>query len=309
MKTLSNVSTYNRNADIILRITSKCNEKCLFCFVKLGKNHKKLETIKKEIDRTCKTYKNANIKFIISGGEPTLHPDFLNIVDYIFSKDKNNNIALQLETNATMFGVEKITNHLKKYGEKISFFISFHSHIEQLYNLITQTKGIYKLAINGINKIIENFPKSNITINIVLNSLNINFIEKHYLFIAENFYTKNNNIHLNFSVMTNMERYSYADKLLIKYSKIVDILNSLGKLHNKYPIQITSPFGGPCGMPYCIGKNLFCFNDIRKIKHKKIEERIKFETCKSCKYDECCVGILKKYVEKYGNGEIIAIKN
>ncbi len=65
-----------------LEITDKCNIRCEGCYrLVLGDGHKPLAQVREEI-RFLKRWRNCN-GISISGGEPVLHPDILDIVRFI----------------------------------------------------------------------------------------------------------------------------------------------------------------------------------------------------------------------------------
>jgi len=69
---------FGRNCDvynaIMLNITDVCNTTCKLCYYPVGPKHKPLEQIKQEAARF------PSSKIWLSGGEPTCHPDFMEII-------------------------------------------------------------------------------------------------------------------------------------------------------------------------------------------------------------------------------------
>jgi len=64
-----------------ISITGLCNNNCMFCLDKdrPDKNHKDLDKIKAEIKEAKE---EGNSKLIISGGDPSIHPEIVDIVSY-----------------------------------------------------------------------------------------------------------------------------------------------------------------------------------------------------------------------------------
>ncbi|NDK07656.1 radical SAM protein [Candidatus Gracilibacteria bacterium] len=288
--------------EVVLRINMMCNQKCIFCFVDINStNFFSFEDVKNQIIELKKIYNGKKIEFVITGGEPTINPDFIKIIEYLY----NNGDYIRVQTNAVYFGNKSNFNKIIKYLDKIDFFISFHSSNEKIYNYITQTSGQFDLAVLGIKNLLK---YNKVEINIVLNSLNINFLGNYFKFLGENFKNIGEFV-LNISIMTNIYKYKQADKMLVNYTKIAEKINNSEDIIKKYNINIADSFGAPCDMPFCIGKKLFYFKDKVYTKSRIIGDRTKIENCKFCKYDNFCNGILKLYIEKFGSNEFIAIRD
>ena len=80
-----------------IEIASICNQKCLHCFLgdELNKfNHMPLDKIKKNIDALVE---EGVRQIVFSGGEPTLHPNIVEILDYA----GKTNVNISLLTNGS----------------------------------------------------------------------------------------------------------------------------------------------------------------------------------------------------------------
>ncbi|HDZ16805.1 MAG TPA: radical SAM protein, partial [archaeon] len=81
----------------ILEITNSCNFACPVCFAssEKGRNHKHLDLtiVKRMVDTLIRSEGIVDL-VQISGGEPTIHPDIINIVEYIKSTGKIKRIML-----------------------------------------------------------------------------------------------------------------------------------------------------------------------------------------------------------------------
>jgi len=129
-----------------------CNYNCSYCWPYAHtkkKDHRPLNVI---IDVIETIFLNAHDKgfdkftFSFSGGEPTLHPDFLDIIKYTSLEDSNVNITTNCSQSINWF------NKLLKITPKISITASFHPEFETPERFIEKIKylkdaGIY-LQIN-----------------------------------------------------------------------------------------------------------------------------------------------------------------
>ncbi len=91
--------------DALLEITLQCNVNCPHCYRREGvsshANHVDLSLLKTRIDWICENSDATCITLL--GGEPLLHPDFPEIVDYIHSKGKS----------AWVITTASLSNHLQ----------------------------------------------------------------------------------------------------------------------------------------------------------------------------------------------------
>jgi len=87
----------NRKKIILFNITSRCNESCSFClkssFLKKGLSDLDLQEIKGNYFFLKKSNHISHV--VLTGGEPTLHSNFLKILDFFESQ----NVDISLVTN------------------------------------------------------------------------------------------------------------------------------------------------------------------------------------------------------------------
>lgn len=159
-------------------ITSKCNNKCIFCLDGDIKNkfHKSLPQIKQEFDLGLK---EGCTRLILSGGDPTIHPNFIDIIK--LGKKKGYK-KIQVITNGRMFYYKSFLNNAIKSGlNEITF--SIHGHTKELHDSLTSIKGGFEQTIQGI----KNALKSNLIVNvdIVLNKKNVKYFPEIIHFLLE----------------------------------------------------------------------------------------------------------------------------
>lgn len=76
---------------VMWKLTDFCNFKCSYCELQQRVHGEKyqpsLDTIKKAIDTLSESYPNVQIQISFSGGEPTTHKNFREILEYAKSKE------------------------------------------------------------------------------------------------------------------------------------------------------------------------------------------------------------------------------
>ena len=137
---------------MILNITNYCTMNCKHCFNNSNENgtHMYLKIFKDAIEK-IKLWNP--ILLLISGGEPTSHPDFIYIIEYIKYKLKNTEIIV---TSNGLFTLENIkVNEYKKLN--VTFQIV---HDKKYYK-----KDIRKIDYNNFIYC-DTIPESNYLINL-----------------------------------------------------------------------------------------------------------------------------------------------
>ena len=154
-----------------LRIANACNQKCIFCLD--SDNHvgtfPSLEAIYDEIK---KAKESGATRLIISGGEASIHPQFIEVIKianlFNFSK-------IQTITNGRMFVYPSFAQSAVDEGLTEATF-SIHGHTEKLHDMLTATRGSFQQAIQGIENLIAT-GKCIINIDICINKQNYKYIE------------------------------------------------------------------------------------------------------------------------------------
>lgn len=102
-----------------IEITGKCNQNCKHCFMGNDLNanfHYPKEEVFRYIDQMIES---GISQLILTGGEPTLHPDIEEILDYLARYDVN----ITLLTNGTTKNLLNLIPKLRDYGVKTKLSI------------------------------------------------------------------------------------------------------------------------------------------------------------------------------------------
>lgn len=154
-----------------LRTTRICNNHCIFCHDSEIQNGEMISAL--ELQREIKKAKEEGYtRLILSGGEPTIHPDIIELVDYA------RRIGLewiQIVSNGRMFAYYEFTRRMVEAGLS-EVTVSFHSHIPEIADSLTGVKGSFLQTIKGI----ENLKRGKIviSIDIVLNAYNYRHLKE-----------------------------------------------------------------------------------------------------------------------------------
>jgi len=157
---------------VVLELTSSCNLNCRHCFYRQNIDFQSSGFLnkKKVFDLIDKFKKNNIHNIVLTGGEPTLHPDFIEIAKYA----KKNISRVTLCTNGVIKS-KKLRDKIIKLNFN-TYTLSIDSHINKIHDKFRGKRNALKSVINFTKYLKEN--KKKISIHITLHFDNIDHIEK-----------------------------------------------------------------------------------------------------------------------------------
>lgn len=178
----------NKNCDAAqkrhwTRLTKVCNQNCLFCLDKEAQNGTvlPLETVKKDLE---KGYKEGARRAILSGGEATIHPKFIEAVKMA---KKIGYDHIQVITNGLKLSDSGFFGAAVKAGiDEVTF--SIHGHNSELHDKLVGAKGAFIKVLKAL-KNAKKYPGLIVSIDICVNGLNYRHLpEMMKMFIGSGFY-------------------------------------------------------------------------------------------------------------------------
>ena len=167
------------------RILLACNFRCPFCFAAW---HEEEEGAPVELQDEFRgtqwdDYLNAmrakgNKRLTISGGEPTMHPEILQLIR---KARRTGYEAVELQTNGSLLTREN-ARRLAKAGLTHAL-ISLHSHKPKIFDRITVTKGLFDTVVKGIKYFLE--LGIIVDVSHVVLSLNVDDLVDYVRFLAD----------------------------------------------------------------------------------------------------------------------------
>ena len=134
---------------MVFMLNAACNMKCLHCSARnhMGPDRKPLEYAE-IIDLADQFVEMGGSAFVITGGEPTLHPRLLDIIDHV---DKSKAVV-SMFTNG--FKIEEMADELLSAG-LFSALVSLDSDQAAVHDERRQTAGAFDQAVNGVKRMRE----------------------------------------------------------------------------------------------------------------------------------------------------------
>ena len=135
-----------------IRLLEKCNLNCVSCYARDHDRNQMLSFSEfRDILETIKQVQKPDHKMSViylSGGEPLLHPQFLDILKYSFTKFDR----ISILTNGLL--VKKYINDLMPYQEKLCVQVSLDGDEET--NDTIRGKGVYQKVVEALHLLQEN---------------------------------------------------------------------------------------------------------------------------------------------------------
>ncbi len=139
----------------IIEITDRCNLTCPTCYANSSPTHgrhRTLNEVKKMLDTIIENEKEPDV-IQISGGEPTLHPEFFEILDYAKSLPIKH---LMVNTNGILIANDfEFVKRLKSYSPDFEIYLQFDSFKDDVLFKIrgANLKNIRERAVENLNKL------------------------------------------------------------------------------------------------------------------------------------------------------------
>lgn len=154
---------FPRSMQILL--TERCNLHCQFCEFKDKSKTKDMSVMdaRRILDMAAKIgVKEVNF----TGGEPFLHPDIIDIIEYAY----NLHLWILLSTNGIY--LKKYAAALKRFEERIFISVSVDG-MEKTHDELRGSKGAFKTTIEGVLALKEQICGDKIELTMVLTSENM----------------------------------------------------------------------------------------------------------------------------------------
>jgi pyruvate-formate lyase-activating enzyme len=153
-----------------VRLSYDCNNHCTFCL----DSHAHDGTMRANMDikvQIIEGRKKGAERLILSGGEPTMHPNFL---DFVKLGKRAGYPKVQTVTNGRMFNYPDFLETAAKNGlDEITF--SLHGHTAKLHDALVGTPGAFVEETGGLKAALAD-GRFIINIDIVINKQNIRYL-------------------------------------------------------------------------------------------------------------------------------------
>jgi len=149
-----------------VRINRVCNQRCMFCLDTDAQDGSMLDApaVKEEIKQG---FKGPGGRLIISGGEASIHPEFLSFIAYGREVGFEH---IQTITNGRMYAYKEFVTSVLDAGLKEITF-SMHGHTAELHDMLTGTPGSFVQALRGLRNVMAD-GRAIVNVDVVINKQN-----------------------------------------------------------------------------------------------------------------------------------------
>lgn len=297
------------NKKLDIKITFHCNNRCDFCAQGDKREFIKPKN-KKEIIKALEDAKKQNANTVVfTGGEPTLHPDLIEII----KAAKNLKYKyIQLQTNGRTLSSLDFLKKLKKAGvNEIS--PALHGSKPEIHDKLTHSPGSFKQTVKGIinSKNLGLYVLTN-TVITSLNYKDLPNIAKLLIYLGVDQF-QFAFIHI---IGTGWENRKW---IVPRKTEILPYLYKALDIGIKSGIKCYTeaiPYCFMKGYEDCISESIIPDGPVVDADvyvenygvYRKTEGKIKHKKCKACIYYNVCEGPWREYPELFGWREFKPVK-
>ena len=273
-----------------ISITGLCNNSCMFCLdgERPDKYHHDFKEVKKEIKQARE---EGNTKLIISGGDPTIHP---NVIDFVKYARKLGYEKIQIITNGRMFASKDFTDKIIGAGlDEVTF--SIHSYTSEMHDSLTRVPGSFRQIIKGVRNVQSSKKNMIINTDTCITKKNYKELPKIIRFIVEKVGINEVNL---MSMVPQGNAWDYKDQVMCDYEKaapfvhqVIDycVANNVVLWLSRWPAEYLEGYESFISDPYKM------VDDVRGMKDfifRKKTPPCKGEKCNYCGIKYICPQIV-----------------
>lgn len=282
-------------------VWDKCNNRCLMCTNPDrpwpnwdGSFDYSFPAIKKRLEKIHKSISEDD-SIYLSGGEPSLHPNFLDILKYL--KKEFPAQRVKLLTNGRMMSYEKFTQKVMAINDNFEIDLSIYGGDAATHDKVTRSKGSFIQTLKGLENIITlKQPNQLIGTRFVITNLSYKHIEK-FLSMIKNQYAQIDRVILIFWEIEHQAIKNFSD-VKIDYQSVTEELNKASNFLTAFNELRLYHF------PLCVVSSKLWPNIWRTLDKKDVKF---LPACNQCQYKKHCLGIPISYLENMGDKKFLPI--
>jgi len=284
-----------------LNVWDKCNNKCLMCTnpdspwpafdgsfdYSYKAIIKRIEKIKEKIRLDDSIY--------LTGGEPTLHPQFLDILKYLSKNFPDQKITLL--TNGRRFIYKDFAKKVLEINDNFDIDVSLHGPAADICDRITRTPDSFKQTIKGLENLLFYKKQHTVGIRFVITKLSYKYIPHFLETIKKHFPSIDKIIFLFWE--PEGQAIKNLESVKVTYNQVKPYLEKI-RLPAKSLKEIRFYH-----FPLCVIPERFWPYAWRTL---RADEITFIKNCDKCFYKDYCLGIHKDYLKYMGDKEFMPLR-
>jgi MoaA/NifB/PqqE/SkfB family radical SAM enzyme len=285
---------------------NKCNNKCVMCtneggFALNDSAHYALRPQVEKLERWLKGQGKVYLKnddkpdFVsLTGGEPTIHPDFFRLLAYFRRRLPGTGITL-LSNGRTFSDKDFTRRFLKVAAPPFAVAVPVHAPAAALHDKIAGVNGAFRQTLSGLDNLFSENGKVELEIRLVLHRLNIKSLGKLLAFLLER-YPDTRRYRVT-AIHYEIEGMSLANhrRLALRLKESAAALGAALPLIKRFKTFRLYHF------PRCLVRP-----ELRRLCWVTLppEDRVYAAKCKGCRARRGCLGLMAEYYKAFGDGEL-----
>lgn len=146
----------------VIEVTDGCNLTCPMCYAGSapGQLHKPADQIKAAIDRIVEAEGHAEV-VQLSGGEPTLHPELLSLLQYALERPID---YVMINTNGIRLANDReLVNQIAQHRDRVEIYLQFDSLVDAEIETLRGQSGLLETKIRAL----ENLSEAGLNVTLV----------------------------------------------------------------------------------------------------------------------------------------------
>jgi MoaA/NifB/PqqE/SkfB family radical SAM enzyme len=297
-----NVSPFENESPInprgLIRINGHCNMSCAFCFVDRTAPDFERDQLQDEIAAMAR---GGTRHLVLSGGEPTLHPQLAELIR--FAKSLGTFDVIEMQSNGVKCADLEYARGLSAAGlNKVT--VSLHSIDPEHSDEITRLPHAFGKTVQAMH----NFRRLGVLTQVahVITKANYRELPDTMRYLRREFPAEGGHLSICLAIAQGISDLVFQ-WVIPTFTEIKPYVSEA----LDYCLESGVGFGGMIGQggyPPCMldGDLRYYRNVLDKVfkSDDASDQFYKPDKCKECSFDAYCLGPRRSYVEHYGDGEI-----
>lgn len=137
----------------LVEITSSCNLRCPMCYAESGPGgtHLSFDDCKRAIDRLVEVEGRPEV-LQLSGGEPTVHPQFAEILDYALSQPID---YVMINTNGIRLASDDaLLDHVSRHRDRVEIYFQFDG-FDEATSVQLRGESLFDVKLRALDRLAE----------------------------------------------------------------------------------------------------------------------------------------------------------